>query len=480
MDSTIENKAMTAIKQGDIEADNKHYDEAIRCYKRAAFIDPASVNAWRGLAKMYTCLTQHNNALLMAEKALAIQSDDRESLLLKAQILHSLKKNDEAIKTVDYLLKIHPDEVTKRFRDKLSLESESFTATLDSAISMMTDRAYSICMENELLNDDGGITLEGEINQQTDFVRGIISFCKKQYSALGLDKIWSESMLASYYGAIVMTLMYYKDEEGFSGVSPFHYLSDHADLSDLERKAESMLNYTDNSQEASQLWNTIYQYVLFCRKTIAKIRPETNADTAVQDACESAYAIGMLLAMRNHYELSQGNKVKPLNDILRKLAASAVDYPTPEDDHIKYSLMDFNVTICYQCESCGKYEEERTIVSFRPKKTIVQQFTDLATDYTLHGCPATLKCYCKACADRLYPTHKFRNRLVFSIKRGDCKTEVESFPSDCGYRSTDYDIALEVIKGTETIQELAVITKTRFHADKYLEIVHRILGDVTE
>lgn len=499
MNSTLATKAESMKKQGDVEASQKNYDEAMRYYKRAAFINPVYVDAWCGLAQMYMNLTQSNNALLMAEKALAIEPNNRESLLLKAQILHSLKKTAEAIKTVDALLEAHPDDAAKRYRDRLSLESDSLTITLDSAIKLMTDRAYQVCMDNELLNDDGGITLEEEINQQTDFVNGIMTFCKKQYSALGSDKVWSESIFAAFYGAMAMTLMYYKDADGFSGTSPVQYLADHADLGDIERKAEIMLGYDDNSKEAQKLWDTIYQYVTFCRKTIAKIRPETDVNAAVQDACESAYAIGMLLAMRANEEVLHTNAhIQNKVDINRSNIDSALekvsqenpkDEPPKERSAMCYSIAEriplsqdrripVQATVPFRCDHCGKVFYIQVNNDDSRAGQIIERYKSILPRFKEFGYTATMHCYCDNCAKRFVPEFGGTLKtLTVTVTKDSTKVSKTSFLMRSAFNPFPLNVALASLRGARTIEQLKAATETDYPDGDYYKIVRRVLGE---
>lgn len=488
-----------ATKQHNSTGNMDNFEESIRKYKRATFVNPSDVDAWSGLAKAYAGKKEYNNALTAIEKTLSIFPNDKEAMLTKTEILLCLKKTKEAIQTLDHLLEIHPDEATKRFRDRLSLESDSLAMTLDSAIKLMTERAYQVCMENELLNDDGGITLEEEINQQTDFVNGIMAFCKKQYPALGSDKVLSESIFAAFYGALAMTLMYYKDPSGFSETSPFQYLSDHADLGEIERKAELMLGYADNSKEAQELWDIIYQYVTFCRKTIAKIRPETDVNAAVQDACESAYAIGMLLAMRANEEVLHTNAHKQNKvDINRSNIDSALekvsqenpkDEPPKERSAMCYSIAEriplsqdrripVQATVPFRCDHCGKVFYIQVNNDDSRAGQIIERYKSILPRFKEFGYTATMHCYCDNCAKRFVPEFGGTLKtLTVTVTKDSTKVSKTSFLMRSAFNPFPLNVALASLRGARTIEQLKAATETDYPDGDYYKIVRRVLGE---
>ena len=92
-----------------------------------------------------------------------------------------------------------------------------------------------------------------------------------------------------------------------------------------------------------------------------------------------------------------------------------------------------------------------------------------------------VKCYCNDCANKLYPGMKNgKNRIVFSVFREDLGQRIDSFPGEEEYRDLDYLIALEVVKGVDTIKRLSEVTKTQLDADGYLRVVHRVIGDAID
>lgn len=136
--------------------------------------------------------------------------------------------------------------------------------TLEKAIDIMTDQAYDLIQTNGMLGKDGRIRTEKDICFKEDFSRSIYAYCKKQYGVLGSDKVWSESILAAFYGSLCTTLLYYKDKTGFKDENPFTYLANHVNLEELDRNAGRLLEISQDESKVDELWDLIYSYVTNC------------------------------------------------------------------------------------------------------------------------------------------------------------------------------------------------------------------------
>lgn len=517
-DSVKTTREESIKKQGDVEASQKNYDEAIRNYKRATFADPTDAAAWCGLAKMYEQKAEYNNALSAVDKALSVAPENKDALFIKARILYSLQKADDALAILDALDEQYSDGDIKEFKDKILAEIEpaQLTTNLETAISLMTEKAFRICMENELLNDEGGITLEKEINQMDDFVKGIMTFCRRQYSPFGEDKIWSESIIAAYYGSLAMTLMYYKDPEGFVGVTPFQYLSDHADLEGVERKAENLMGDLECNVDQEELWDIIYQYVTYCRKIIAMVMPENDRDAVLRDACESAYSMGMLLAMReqeakktNESAISLEERVaeKSLAELLTKLDESAKVYKEPDvgpntvfmytngNSFSSYDPYRFNSSsllltnrylasqITFICDDCGRQVSltiyGRNIIT----NSDIQLYRGIADKYSALGYPSKVNCYCDNCAKNHNPVstrlNNKKNNIMFSFGRPGCDNPIISYPTLNEVRSPDpsYTLTLSFLEGAHTCEQLSATFFRDITSKEILFRIHKVVGN---
>lgn len=82
---------------GVIHARRDEHDRAIGYFQSAIRIDPKYQKAYHNLAMVYYITGKVQRALLVVDDGLALRPDDRESLLLKGEILLSLGRRDEAL-----------------------------------------------------------------------------------------------------------------------------------------------------------------------------------------------------------------------------------------------------------------------------------------------------------------------------------------------------------------------------------------------
>lgn len=81
---------------GVLYAHNKQYTQAIKQFKRVVNIDPSYQKGFHNLAMAYHIVGEKRNALDAVNTALNIQPNERNSLLLKGEILNSLAMFEEA------------------------------------------------------------------------------------------------------------------------------------------------------------------------------------------------------------------------------------------------------------------------------------------------------------------------------------------------------------------------------------------------
>ncbi len=170
-------------------------------------------------------------------------------------------------------------------------------------------------------------------------------------------------------------------------------------------------------------------------------------------------------------------KPRSLNRVIKKVNDSAIRYTTGYRIIPDYS--DCKVLLKYRCDNCGKNEEATEWLLGIRDSSFMQDYKAIADEFSRLGYPTTVRCYCKDCADKLFPVEKRKSRrMVFSVARSDCKETINSYPSDSGYHNRDYHIALYVLKGIDTVKGLAESTNTHEPADYYLKAVSRVLGGV--
>ena len=86
---------------GVIIARRGEYKQALQHFNAAVSIDPTYFKAYHNLAMVYFLQGQDSMALSAVEHSLALVPEQRNSLLLKANILHALGREDEAAKLKD-------------------------------------------------------------------------------------------------------------------------------------------------------------------------------------------------------------------------------------------------------------------------------------------------------------------------------------------------------------------------------------------
>ena len=311
-------KCAISIKtEGDIALAKNELNKAIKQYKRAVFIEPKFAEAWVNMGNAYGMKSEYNNAISSFNKAIAVDPTYGKALFGKAITLKNQGKFEEAMLIADEILEMYDDSEVMGFKDtltKLGVKGHRESYSLEKAIDLITDKAYDVILNNELLDANGEISSEKGIYDKEEFARAVYSFCKKRYIALGNEKVWSESILASFFGSLCTTLLYYKDASGFRDVTPFAYLSDHVDLEELDRNAEKLLDIRQIKSESERLWNLIYGFVSFCNSTIGKIELTNEIEAAVIDASESAYVMGMLYAMRSNEKTQKDSQHSSVPD----------------------------------------------------------------------------------------------------------------------------------------------------------------------
>lgn len=480
-------KCAIAIKtDGDVALSANNFDEAIKQYKKALFVDPKFAEAWCNLASVYGMKSEYNNALSAFNKALAIDPQYGKAMYGKAVTLKNLGKLDSAMNLINEILDLYDDPNVRTFKAELlknGVRDNVGVYSLQQAIDKMTNKGYEILIAKKLLDKDGKIRLIREIECKTSFASKLYSFCKRRYGSLGNEKVWSESILAAFYGSAYVTLCYYQKPEALKNVDPFDYLYNNANLEELDRCTEKLLGIRGNDTEAEKVWNIVYPFVILCKPILEGVEPLSDLDAAVRDATESAYVMGMLFAMRQHDQAEERENRTQLNKALEKLAGSTKDYnyTPPERNARCYSIRAPEVVpFSFRCDGCGKVSSIKVNDEGGREKQIIVRYKSIANEFTRLGYPAAVKCFCDQCANRYYPSgniYRIHN-FVFALSRPDRNKPVISFPKTRSFSDFEYNVALAFLKGADTIPKLAAATDTQLSADVYLEHVHNVLGNV--
>ena len=272
-------------------------DEALPLYKKAAFIEPGYADVWVSLGGIYKDKSEYKKSLDAFERAIAIDKTYGEAIFGKAIVLQKFGHLEEALNVTKDLLSMYNNPEVISFKKELIDLGAKDVLRIDDAIETMTNKACEIASENDLLDENGKVRTERAIYKKNEFANQIFDYCKKKYASLGEEKVRSESIITSFYSSLCTTLFYYKDKDGFATIHPFEYIKDHIDLEKSDVTAERMLEMKSGDAEAEALWNMIYDYAQFSGNVISKVEVD-DAETAIIDATESAYVLGMLYAMR--------------------------------------------------------------------------------------------------------------------------------------------------------------------------------------
>ena len=483
--------AISIKRDGDAMVSAKRYQEAVKIYKKAVFLEPKYADAWCSLANAYLMISEFNNAIIAFNKALGIDPRYGLAMFGKAISLYKQGKLNEALGLVLIIQELYEDDKVDKLKSELIRNGAKDTSgimSISDALNSIKNNAKRVIRDNNLLEKDGVIRLIKGLDNKEAFSESIFTFCRKNYHSLGLEKIWSESILNAFYAAIIITLKYYQTPDITKEKSVFSYLSDHVNLEKLEYNAEKILKIEGNSNQSEKIWNIIYQFVKYSLRVLSSLESDTDSDCVVLCSIENAYVIGMLLAMRVHEQQLLNTSRSPLNAALEKLAESTNDYHyTPvERSAMCYSIaLPKMVPLHFKCDGCGEYTSisvcEETDDGFRPgeEQKIIDKYKSLANEFTRLGYPTVFKCFCKKCAKEYYPADESykTNNFVFVLSRPDCTIPVCSFPQTGRYNGLPYRVTLAFLKGADTIEKIAKTTHTEYSGEEYLKMIHSVLGD---
>lgn len=471
--------AIAMKTDGDAAIAAGNTDQAIRQYKKAVFAEPHYAEAWMRLGNAFGMRLEHHNALTAFDKALNIDPTYGEAMFGKAMSLNAVGQPDAAMVVANEILECYQSARVLRFKEGLIKNGTRDTAnvfSLEKAIDVMTDYAYVQLRQYDLLDAQGKVSTEHAIYEKESFAESIYNFCQKQYASFGKKKIYSETCLSAFYASICATLLYYKNPDGFDGISAFSYVADHINIEEAESAAERLLLFRGDDIACENLWNIIYPFVQFAIETIDRVEPLSDTVKAVLDAAESAYMIGMLYAMRWNEKQASKQQRDKLDVALKKLAETSSDYEYTPSDIRCYSISaPDKISLMFTCECCGNQSQ---IMVWEDSMEIFNQYHNLANEFSELGYKAAVICCCDQCADMHYPSaSKYRkNNIVFTVQMPGCSNPVHSFPATHAFCPADYRVALAFLRGANTISALAEQTGTDWSADAYLACIQKILG----
>ena len=297
-------KCAIGIKtDGDTALAMGNFEEAIRQYKRAIFVEPRLSDAWCNLGNAYGMKSEYEKAIEAFDKAIEIDPKYGKALFGKAISLRNAGRQEEALALANKILEMYDDKQVEQFKNGLisnGTRDKKGTLSVQEAIDILTAKGMDIARNRKLLADDGKIHTIKALDMDESFASDVYHYCKKSLSSFGVAKVNSESVVMAFYGGIYSTLAYYESSDELTGVPVFAYLKDHVDLEKLEQAVETKLGIRGNETESEKVWNVIYPYARFTCDIAERVTPASEAEKAVIDAADSAFILGMQLAMRRN------------------------------------------------------------------------------------------------------------------------------------------------------------------------------------
>lgn len=453
-------------------------DPAIKQYKRALFVEPKFAEAWVNLGNAFGMKSEYNNALAAFDKAIAIDPVYGNAMFGKAITLRNLGKNEAAMSLANAILLLYDNANVRKFKENLmaagTLDSSSFF-TLDQAIEELTGIAYDILHKNDLLGPSGSVVTERAICQKEDFAAQVYRFCKKRYASSGKKKLNSESILKAFYGSLCTTLFYYNDPNSITGNNTYNYLVDHVDIERVDDVAEKMLNIRGDKTCCDNLWNLIYGYVVASLETFEKITPDSDRESAVIDATESAYMMGMMYAMKWNNQRLKAEQGAAIKESIDRLVASV-----PTDHIYKGKVLNHgripprHAAVLLTCSHCKKATKHMVVEGH---EQILEKYQLLSNEFSQLGFDSTVSFYCTDCAKKLNEIDSLGmpENIVFTVMMPGSKTAAKSHPAHWAYKDTEYRVALAFLRGADTINTISKATSCSFAPEEYIVQICAVL-----
>lgn len=475
-------KCAIAIKtDGDTALCEERLDQAIRFYKRALFADPLFAEAWNNLGNAYGMKSEYHNALNAFERAIAIDPSYGKALYGKAITLRNLGQLEAAMTLANAILEMYDAVEVRRFKKELvaaGVEDTEYLIENKKAIVTFDNVGFKVMKDNNLLNEQGKITIIDSLYRPDEFARSVLQYCNRKYASLGEEKVRGEYIITSFYGSICAAIFHAKDNTIFESTKVFEYLNEHIDAEFTDVNAERLLGTKSGEDKAEQIWSIIAPYVRFAQTVFNDLTVLT--DEVILAAMKNAYEIGMLTAF---YYLAGKDKKHSLgtrseiDNALAKLAASSKDYqdPPPESAMCYSMRSPDEVNIRFKCDKCGRMTTTKV---FEGEENLMTQYRNLAKKFVALGHKAEVFCLCDDCARRHFPSTSTwsTNNIVFAFTAKGSTSPVYSYPSSWSYRDFEYQVALNFLNGADTVEKLAEATGTKHAAKTYLDHVRTVIG----
>ena len=328
-------KCAIAIKtDGDAALCEERLDQAIRFYKRALFADPQFAEAWNNLGNAYGMKSEYHNALNAFNKAIAIDPSYGKALYGKAITLRNLGQLEAAMTLANAILEMYDALEVRRFKKELvaaGVEDTQYLIENKKAIITFDNVGLKVMKDNNLLNEQGKITIIESLYRPDEFVRSVLQYCNRKYASLGEEKVRGEYIITSFYGSICAAIFHSKDNTIFANGKVFDYLNEHIDVEFTDVNAERLLGTKSGEEKAEQIWGIIAPYVRFSQTVFNDLTILT--EDVILAAMKNAYEIGMLTAfyyLSGRYKKHQIGSKDDVDRALSQLAKNKkADTPPP-------------------------------------------------------------------------------------------------------------------------------------------------------
>ena len=111
--------AISIKRDGDAMVSAKRYQEAVKIYKKAVFLEPKYADAWCSLANAYLMISEFNNAIIAFNKALGIDPRYGLAMFGKAISLYKQGKLNEALGLVLIIQELYEDDKVDKLKSEL-------------------------------------------------------------------------------------------------------------------------------------------------------------------------------------------------------------------------------------------------------------------------------------------------------------------------------------------------------------------------
>ncbi len=182
-------------------ADLERYDKSIEKCNTALYIDDKFTPAWRFLGDLYYHIQKYENAIMCYDRSIDIDPNHTKTLYDKAQILHEIGRQDEAVDLCEKANRIESKNISKRKDLSLSLtdtggylaKSKKYNESLEllnKAIELFPENFLAFINKSYVLSKLGRFTEALEVVNQALTIQpnNALALTNKSYFLSSLEK----------------------------------------------------------------------------------------------------------------------------------------------------------------------------------------------------------------------------------------------------------------------------------------------------